>query len=319
LDPDLAARIERVRDLILTAGSGSDGSGRLGARGGGAGHQRLVSAVARGSGSPDFANSGAPVAKSSGAWVWDRLRDMRNPPRVLAGLGKARGRGCDGGGSSCKAELDGVRACVLFWAQERAQTGPRACAVQRQAKTGRCGGGAVLQIARPGGAAAVERRRAVFRLQERLRSTTSNAKGAGEGAGAHRGLGLAGEAAQGGRRRGPSGGDGSESGKKLLQRSSRLLDSTGRLVVLLRWRYWGQEGRGTTGGEGSRWRSKIPAATSGAIPAVARAGVAGEGLGKLPGTEAELLRALAGSRAQQGGRSTVGQGALRGGASGWWR
>jgi hypothetical protein len=48
-------------------------------------------------------------------------------------------------------------------------------------------------------------------------------------------------------------------------------------------------GRGTTGGEGSRWRSKLPAATSGEILAVARAGVTGEGLEELPGTEAELL------------------------------
>jgi hypothetical protein len=58
--------------------------------------------VARGSGSPDFANFGAPVAKSSGAWVWDKLRDMRNPPRALAGLGEARGHGCDGGGGSAR-------------------------------------------------------------------------------------------------------------------------------------------------------------------------------------------------------------------------
>jgi hypothetical protein len=87
----------------------------------------------------------------------------------------------------------------------------------------------------------------------------------------------------------------------------------------LRRSYWGQEGRGTTGGEESRWRSKLPVATLGEIPAVAWAGVAGEGFGELPGIEAELLRALARSGAQQGGRSTVGQGALRGGASGRWR
>jgi hypothetical protein len=37
---------------------------------------------------------------------------------------------------------------------------------------------------------------------------TSSAKGPGRRADAHRGLGLAGEAAQGGRRRGPSGVDG---------------------------------------------------------------------------------------------------------------
>jgi hypothetical protein len=94
--------------------------------------------------------------------------------------------------------------------------GPSACAVQQQAKIGRCGGGAVVQRARPGGAAAVERRRAWSGRKDGLRSTTSSAKSAGEGAGAHRGLGLAGETAQSGRRRGSSGGNGSESGKKLL-------------------------------------------------------------------------------------------------------
>jgi hypothetical protein len=60
-------------------------------------------------------------------------------------------------------------------------------------------------------------------------------------------------------------------------------------------------------------------AVLGAIPAVARARVTGEGLGKLPGTEVELLRGLAGAGVQRGGRSTVRQGALRGGASGRWR
>jgi hypothetical protein len=42
------------------------------------------------------------------------------------------------------------------------------------------------------------------------------------------------------------------------------------------------------GGRAEYWRR-----SSGAIPAVAWAGVAGEGLGKLPGTEVELLRGLA--------------------------
>jgi hypothetical protein len=40
-----------------------------------------------------------------------------------------------------------------------------------------------------------------------LRSTTSSAKGTGEGVGAHRGLGLAGEAAQGGSTSMAGGGD----------------------------------------------------------------------------------------------------------------
>jgi hypothetical protein len=128
--------------------SGSDGRHLTRVRDGGVGHLRRVPVVARGSGSPDFTNSGAPVAKSSGAWVYRDQRDTHDPPGGLAGLGEARGRDCDGGGGSAP-ELAGVRACVLFWAQERAQTGSHACAVQRQAKTGQCGGNAVLQRACP--------------------------------------------------------------------------------------------------------------------------------------------------------------------------
>jgi hypothetical protein len=60
--------------------------------------------------------------------------------------------------------------------------------------------------------------------------------------------------------------------------------------------------------------SNSATAVLGAIPAVARAGVADEGLGELPGGEAKLMRALAGSGVQQGGRSKVEQGVLRGGA-----
>jgi hypothetical protein len=41
-----------------------------------------------------------------------------------------------------------------------------------------------------------------------------------------------------------------------------------------------------------------------------------EELGELPSGEAKLMQGLAGAGAQQGGRSTVRQGALRGGASG---
>jgi hypothetical protein len=95
-------RIEGVRDLILTAGSGSDGSGRLGARGGGAGQRRPVSASARGSGSPDFTVNGAPGVKLSGAWVCHDQRDTRNPPGALAGLGGARGCAHSGEGGSAR-------------------------------------------------------------------------------------------------------------------------------------------------------------------------------------------------------------------------
>jgi hypothetical protein len=42
---------------------------------------------ARGSGSPDFAKSDAPVAKSSGAWVREDHHTIRDRPRAFAGLG----------------------------------------------------------------------------------------------------------------------------------------------------------------------------------------------------------------------------------------
>jgi hypothetical protein len=53
--------------------------------------------------------------------------------------------------------------------------------------------------------------------ENELRSMTSSAKGPGEHADAHRGLELAGEIAQGGRRRGPSGRDGRRSRRKTMQ------------------------------------------------------------------------------------------------------
>jgi hypothetical protein len=100
----------------------------------GGGHRRLVSAAARGSGSPDFANSDAPVAKSSRAWGWDGLRDMHNPPRALAGLGRALGCGCDDGGSSARHGIANVRAFGRASARIRLQKGVGVCAVQVQAK-----------------------------------------------------------------------------------------------------------------------------------------------------------------------------------------
>jgi hypothetical protein len=53
-----------------------------------------------------------------------------------------------------------------------------------------------------------------------------------------------------------------------MQGVSELLDSTGRLMKLLRRRYGGQEGWEATGGEVSRVRSNSPAAILGAIPAL---------------------------------------------------
>jgi hypothetical protein len=98
-----------IRELIVCVGSGSYGSGQLDVRGGGAGHRRPASAVARGSGSPDFTDSGAPVAYKARVCVTEGVRDMCNPPRALAGLGEARGRGCDGSGGSARRSSPAMR------------------------------------------------------------------------------------------------------------------------------------------------------------------------------------------------------------------
>jgi hypothetical protein len=65
-------------------------------------------------GSPDFANSGAPVVKLSGAWVYRDQRDTRDPPGPLVGLGGAWGRGCYGRGRSVRrcSPACGVPAAV---------------------------------------------------------------------------------------------------------------------------------------------------------------------------------------------------------------
>jgi hypothetical protein len=132
------------------------------------------------------------------------------------------------------AELTAERVCVLFWAQGRTQTGPSACAMRRQTQTGRCGGGAELQRALPGGAAAAEHWRAWSDRKGGLRPTGPSATGRAGPRGAHRGLRSTGEVAQGGRRQGPSGGDGRRSWGRSMQGISGLLIPTGRLVVLLR-------------------------------------------------------------------------------------
>jgi hypothetical protein len=69
----------------------------------------------------------------------------------------------------------------------------------------------------------------------------------------------------------------------------------------------GQEGSGITGGDEFRWRTNLPAAASGSIPAATRVGVMVAGLEKLPSGEAELLQGLAGAAAHRSGRSTVEQ------------
>jgi hypothetical protein len=96
----------------MGVGLGSDGSWGLGARGGGAGHRSLASAAARSSGSPDFTDSGAPMANKARVCVREGQHDMCNPPRALAGLGKARGRGCnDSGGSAWRSSPPSACAC----------------------------------------------------------------------------------------------------------------------------------------------------------------------------------------------------------------
>jgi hypothetical protein len=91
-----------MTDLIPRVDLGLGGQGQLGARGGGAGHRRRVPAAVRSSGSPDFANSGAPVAKSTGLWVWRDQRVMRDLPGAKAGLEGALGCARGGGGGSTR-------------------------------------------------------------------------------------------------------------------------------------------------------------------------------------------------------------------------
>jgi hypothetical protein len=188
----------------------------LGARGGGAGHRRRLPAAAHGSSSPDFANSGAPVAKSSGVWVCHDQRDTRDPPRGLAGLGEARGCDCDGGGGSQQRSSPAcARACGSGHRKGRKRGRTRA-----QCK-GKPKQGDVAAVWCCRELAPVEQRRwnAGVRCsgcRNRLRSTTSSAKGSGGGRDAHRRLGLGRGTVQDGRWRGPSSGDGLESGKKLL-------------------------------------------------------------------------------------------------------
>jgi hypothetical protein len=75
---------------------------------------------------------------------------------------------------------------------------------------------------------------AVLGCRNGLRSTMSSAKRTREGVGAHRGLGLAGEAVQGGRRRWREVEMRQRSWRGLLQGFSGLLGSTGLPVVFLR-------------------------------------------------------------------------------------
>jgi hypothetical protein len=99
-----------------------------------------------------------------------------------------------------------------------------------------------------------------------------------------------------------------------VQACSKLLIPSDRFVVFLRRSHGGYDNRGNTGSRESRLRSLSPVAVFGAILAVARAGVTVEGLGRLPGTEVELMRGLARTEMQRGDRTIAGQRARCGGA-----
>jgi hypothetical protein len=133
-------------------------------------------------GSPDFTMNDTSGVKSTGFWAREVQRDMRNPPRVLAGLGVAQGCARGGrGGFVRRCSPACVRACC---------------------KSG-------------------------------LRSTTSSTKGPGERADAHRGLGAADKAVQGGRRRWRAAEMGRRSWRGSRQGFSGLLGSMNRHGVVL--------------------------------------------------------------------------------------
>jgi hypothetical protein len=87
LDLDRTAQVEGVCDLILSVHLGSDGSGWLGARGGGAVTPATQSRGGAAQGSPDLTVNGAPGVKLGRAWIWRDQRIMRDLPGAKAGFG----------------------------------------------------------------------------------------------------------------------------------------------------------------------------------------------------------------------------------------
>ena len=78
-------------DLILTTGSGSDGSSGFG-RGAAAECAGILLPRRRvGKSSPDFTKLGAPGVKSTRAWVWAAHHAMRDRPRATARVGGVQG------------------------------------------------------------------------------------------------------------------------------------------------------------------------------------------------------------------------------------
>ena len=104
-----------------------------------------------------------------------------------------------------------------------------------------------------------------------------------------------------------SGGARTESGKTLLQGSSRLLDSVDRRGMILRRCYGGQEDRRWAGGEELRRGQSSPAAVRWGNSGAAQAEVGEEGLGVVPGPEAEPVRCLAGAPVHRSGVAAVAQ------------
>jgi hypothetical protein len=84
----------------MGVGSGSYGSGQLGARGGGAATPATKSRGGAAWGSSDFTVNSAMRVNKARVCVREGQRDMGNPLRAPAGLGVARGCGYDGGGRS---------------------------------------------------------------------------------------------------------------------------------------------------------------------------------------------------------------------------
>jgi hypothetical protein len=194
--------------------------------------------------------------------------------------------------------LAGVWACRPFWARVVVQRGARACAGLMRTRTRVTRGWGVLQRTRHSGLRVVQWRNAGERRCDRgdgLQPTSSSAKGPGKRAGAHRGLVVAGVAAQGGRRRGPAVALGEARGRGRRKASPGFWTSR-----LDSWMCY-------DGAMGVRMTGAAPAASKftggathrqrrqGGIPARAGSEVGDGGLSVDPGPEVELLRCLAGT------------------------
>ena len=165
LNLDPAAQICWARDLIVTAGHRSDGSGRLGARAAalatGGEHLRWRAAAL----ALDFTELYAPGLKSTRAWVRRVRRNTRNPPRVTAGLAEALGGERKGGGGSARHDLP---ACTFMQCSGLRDGGKRLW-VRAQCKNN----------AQPGLCGAVLCRRGVTAVEQRRRNAGGGVPAAG--------------------------------------------------------------------------------------------------------------------------------------------